>query len=79
MILLTHSLTHSLTQRTHSHSLSHTRTHTCAALFVYTDKVPVSISDKANFKSVYISTPKTLNLYGLDTKDSNTSVVASPA
>jgi hypothetical protein len=48
------------------------------AMFIYTDADPVTIDDRAGFKSVFISLPRTLNLFGTDTYGSNSTVIASP-
>ena len=48
------------------------------AMFIYTDEEPVLIDDSAGYKSVYISLPMTMNLFGVDTFYSNSTVIASP-
>ena len=40
-------------------------------------QVPVQVDDSQGYKSVYISLPRTLNLFGIETLDSNTTIIAS--
>ena len=47
-------------------------------MFIYTDANPVTINDFTGFKAVYISLPRTLNLFGVDTLESNTTIIAAP-
>ena len=40
-------------------------------------QVPVQVDDSQGYKSVYISLPRTLNLFGIETLESNTTIIAS--